>query len=246
MQAGLMQAGLMTRVWPLLLVSGVAAAEPRSFTHTFEYATLPSGDGEIEVWHREVIHDAGLERSETLDDQLQVGFGAADHVEVDVIGAVTDDGVAMHFAALRGELRGRIADRGELPVDIAIHAGAAKEFDERVYDAYARLVLARDFDRISVAATGQVLFRFGADSFAAKRQYDGAAGVTYEVAPRFHAGLEAWGFIDTDSNHLCSFELGPALAVRASQNLWVALSTGFGLTHDSNDFDGRLIIGFAR
>ncbi|HET9989718.1 MAG TPA: hypothetical protein VFQ65_14400, partial [Kofleriaceae bacterium] len=204
----------MVKAWPLLLVttaiSGVAAAEPRSFTHTFEYATLASGDSEVELWHREVIHDAGAAR-ETLDDELQVGFGAADHVEADVIAAVTDDGVAMHFAALRGELRGRIADRGELPVDVAIHAGAAKEFDERVYDAYARLVLARDFDRITVAATGQVLFRFGADSVAAKRQYDGAAGITYELAPRFHAGLEAWGTLDTDSNHVRSYELGPAL-----------------------------------
>ena len=241
-----MPAGLMMKAWPLLLVSGVAAAEPRSFTHTYEYPTLAADTADVQLWHRDVIRNAGVSGGESLEDELQVGFGVTDQIEADVIAAVTDDGVALAFASLRGEVRARLADRGELPIDFAVHAGGGKEYGDRIYDAYARLVLAHDFDRISLAATGQVLFRFGADAFVAKRQYDGAAGVTYEVAPRFHAGLEAWGTVDTDSAHHHSYELGPALAVRASQSLWIALSAGFGLTNDSDDFDGRLIIGLTR
>ena len=236
----------MKRWWPLLFVSSVAAAEPRSFTHTYEYPTLASDTTEIQLWHRDVIRDAGFSGGETLEDELQVGFGVADQIEADVIAAVSDDGIALTFTSLRGEVRARLADRGEMPIDFAVHAGGGKEFGGRVYDAYARLVLARDFDRISVAGTGQILFRFGADAPTAKREYDGAAGVTYELAPRLHAGLEAWGTVDTDSRHAHSYELGPALAVRASQNLWLALSAGFGLTAESNDFDGRLILGFTR
>jgi hypothetical protein len=241
-----MSAGLMKAVWTLLLVSSVAAADPRSFTHTFEYPTLAADSADVQLWHRDVIRDAGFSGGDSLEDELQVGFGVTDQIEADVIAAVTDDGVALTFASLRGEVRARLADRGELPIDFAVHAGLGKDYGDRIYDAYARLVLAHDFDRISVAATGQVLFRFGADAFTAKRQYDGAGGITYEVAPRFHAGLEAWGTVDTDSTHPHSYELGPALAVRASQNLWLAVSAGFGLTAESNDFDGRLILGFSR
>jgi hypothetical protein len=234
------------KVWPLLFVSGVAAAEPRSFTHAYEYPTLAADSTEIQLWHRDVIRDAGSSGGERLEDELQVGFGATDQIEADVIAAVADDGVALTFTSLRGEVRARLADRGELPIDLAVHAGGGKDFGGRIYDAYARLVLAHDFDRISVAATGQILFRLGTDAPVAKRQYDGAAGVTYELAPRFHAGLEMWGTVDTDSTHAHSYELGPALAMRASQNLWLAVSAGFGLTAESNDFDGRLILGFSR
>lgn len=246
MSAGLMSAGLMKPVWALLLVSSLAAAEPRSFTHTFEYPTLAADATDVQLWHRNVIRDAGVQGGESVEDELQVGFGVADQIEADVIAEVNGDGGSLTFTSLRGEVRARLADRGELPIDFAVHAGGGKEFDVRVYDAYARLVLAHDFDRISLAATGQVLFRLGADAPAAKRQYDGAAGITYEVAPRFHAGLEAWGTVDTDGRHTHSYELGPAVAVRASPNLWLALSAGFGLTAESNDFDGRLILGFAR
>jgi hypothetical protein len=237
-----MPAGLMLRAWPLALVtiaiSGVAAAEPRSFTHTYEYPTLAADATDVQLWHREVIADHG---KETLEDDLAIGFGAADHFEADLLAQVIDDGTGLRFGSLRGETRVRVADRGELPIDIGIHAGVGKEFDARIYDLYARLVLARDFDRLTIAATGQVLVHRGTDGEG--REYDAALGLTYELVPRFHLGLEGWAASDHDK---ASAGFGPALGFRASQQLWIAVMAGPAAYEDAWTLDGRIIIGFAR
>jgi hypothetical protein len=102
-------------------------------------------------------------------------------------------------------------------------------------------VLARDFDRLTIAATGQVLVHRGTDGEG--REYDGAAGLTYELAPRFHFGVEGWAASDHDKT---SAGFGPALGFRASQQLWIALMAGPAAYDDAWRFDGRIIIGFAR
>ena len=247
------------KVWRLALVAvvapvgaiggpSVAAAEPRSFTQTYEYPTLPEGESEVALWHRQA-YDAspasGPLDFEAVEDQLQLGYGITDHLEAALFTVFTQDSNhAFGFAALRGELHARLADRGVWPVDLVLHFAAAKQFDTRVDDLEARLVVARDFDRLTVAGDAVVTLHVGHEARDPKHTYGWAAGATYEVTPRFHAGIETWGTRADRSP--TTFELGPALAFQASPRLWIAVTGGLGITAAANDFDGRLIAGFAR
>jgi len=222
----------------VMLVSGVASAQPRDFTHTFEYPTLAAETTDVQLWHHELFESGG---KELLDDDLAIGFGVADHVEADLIAEVIDDGSGLRFGSLRGEARVRIADRGEAPVDVALHVGLGKEFGARIYDLYVRLVLARDVDRFTFAATGQALVHRGTDGEG--RAFEVAAGITYELVPRFHLGVEGWAATEPNKD---SGGVGPALAFIASPQLWIAVTAGAAYQDDVSGVDGRIIVGFTR
>ncbi|HEY0253489.1 MAG TPA: hypothetical protein VGC41_18270, partial [Kofleriaceae bacterium] len=210
-------------VWP-----AVAAAEPRAFTKTYEYATLPEGESEVALWH-EIDRDAWESSSrQELTERLQVSYGVLDHLEASLFAefAQTTD-QPFRFDDLRMQLRYRLADRGEWPVDVAIHVEGAKQFSVGEYDLRGELDLARDFGRITAAANGIANYPVGHDVHDADVTYAWAAGLSYELDPKLHVGAELFGnhFAGTTQN-----DLGPVIAVMPSRKLWLAVTAGFDLS----------------
>ncbi len=227
----------------LLLVSSVASAEPRAFTHAYEYPTLPEGDTEVALWHQQSrdVWDKGS--AQRFEEQLQLGFGVTEHLEAALFTVFTQaTNQDFAFSSLRGMLRYRLYDRGS-PVDAVIHVEGAKEFGDGVYHLSAQLDLSRDFDRLTVVANAIGVVAVGHDVPDAKLHLEWAAGATYELVAKLHAGVETWG---SQFDGLTRAELGPAIGVQASPKLWLALTAGFGLDHDSDALSGRLIVSFYR
>ncbi len=239
--------GQLTRLCAVVLVSSLGSslgsAEPRAFTHAYEYPTLPEGDTEVALWHQQSRDVWDQVSAQRFEQQLQLGFGVTDHLEAALFTVFTQaTNRDFAFSTLRGMLRYRLSDRGS-PVDVVVHVEGAKEFGEGVYDVSGELDLSRDFDRLTVVANALVVVALGHDVPDAKPHLAWAAGATYELVAKLHAGVEIWG---SRVDGVTRAELGPAVGVQASAKLWLALSAGFGLDHDSDALSGRLIVGFYR
>jgi hypothetical protein len=223
-----------------LLVSATAAASPRDFTHAYQYPTLPEGEGEVALWHGQTY----FRGAESVEDQLQIGFGVHEQLELSLFAAFGENtDSAFGFHELRGEARFRIADRGQLPVDVGVLVSAGRAFGTSSFPLEARLELARDFGRLELVANGSFVNLRGSDVTGPHVETLWAGGATYELAPWCHLGAETWGQYTSEGTLGWA---GPALGLVASPKLWFALSLGKGLTSTSEDFSGRLIVGFAR
>jgi hypothetical protein len=234
----------MKPAFALLLVSATAAAEPRSFTQTYEYPTLPEGEAEVGLWHAQSQTAWHAPKVQRFAEQLQINYGVTDRFEAalfTVFTQTTDQAFA--FDSLRAEGRYRFVDRGEWPVDVALHVEAAKQFDRSIYDLTGRLELARDFDRVTAAGNVILSRAVGHDADGAKLELGWAGGVTYEVVAKLHVGVETWG---SHSDGLTRTEVGPAIGVAPSSRLWLAVTAGFGVNDASDAFSGQLIVGLRR
>jgi hypothetical protein len=234
----------MKRAFALLLVSATAAAEPRSFTQTYEYSTLPEGDAEVDLWHAQSQTRWHAPMVQRFAEQLQINYGVTDRFEAALFTEFTQTtDQAFAFDSLRAEGRYRLVDRGEWPVDVALHVEAAKQFGRSIYDLTGRLELARDFDRVTAAANLILTRAVGHDADGATQELTWAGGVTYEVLAKLHVGVETWG---GHSDGLTRSEVGPAIGVVPSSRLWVAVTAGFGINNASDAFSGQLIVGLRR
>lgn len=229
-----------------LAASATAAhADLRSFTHTYEYATMPAGQTAIELWHTQSRATWDADSPQGFEERLELEHGLTDHWDMAfyTVFAQTSAGMfsePLHLSEIKLESRYRFAERGELPIDTLLYGEIAKEFGESVYELELKLVGARDFGDVTavVNAIGEV--KFGKDVDETELELGYAAGITYPVHPKFRIGAESWGTFEEDEAYISA---GPAVSYAGASNFWVTLTTGFGLTDEADAFDARAIFG---
>ncbi|MFT3699213.1 MAG: hypothetical protein QM831_39060 [Kofleriaceae bacterium] len=235
------------RAFLLVLIPAVAAAEPRSFGKTYEYATLPEGETEVSLWHG-LDRDAWESNSrQELQERLQIGFGVLDRLETSLFAEFSQaSDQDFRFDALRFQARIRAIDADQwekIGLGVVVHVEAAKQFSVGEYDLRGELDVTRAFDRILVAVNGIANYPVGHDVHDADVTYAWAGGVSYEVVTKLRIGAELFG------NHMpgtTQNDLGPVISVTPSRKLWLAVTAGFGLSDPSPAFAGQLIVGLAR
>lgn len=236
----------------LLGGAGTAAADRRSFTWTYEYTTTPERQTEVEL--------STLQRRATFDGdaspqgfalQLEIEHGITDRWDIalyHVFDQTTDGmggGTPFGLHEVKLETRYRVKERGELPVDVLLYGEVAKEFGAGVYEVEAKAILARDLGRATVAANliGEV--ELGNDVDEPELELGWAAGLTYEVSPRWKVGAETWGSFEAEEPDELGASAGPALSWAPSSRMWVSGTAGFGLTDEADAFSARVIIGLS-
>jgi hypothetical protein len=227
--------------------TSTAFADRRMFTATYEYKTVPEGHTALELWHIEDRATWKDDSPHAMEEILELEHGLTDHWDAALytvftqVGAV-DPLVAQPFSLheLKVESRYRFADRGELPVDIMAYGEVAREFGGGVYEVEAKAILARDFDKLTLAANLIAEIAFGSDVPETELELGWAAGATYEVHPKLNLGVETYGAIEEDE---VAASIGPAIAVAPSGNFWFTFTAGFGLTDEAPKLSGRLIVG---
>jgi hypothetical protein len=231
------------------LTSSLAYADRRSFTYTYEYATAPKGQTEVEVWHTQSRDTWKSSSPQRFEQILEIEHGITDRWDAAMYTvfkqvASPDAAQARSFGldAVKLESRYRFAERGEWPVDTVAYFEVAKDFGKGVYELEAKAIAARDFDRLTVAANliGEV--EVGRDVAETELELGFAAGATYELSPALRLGAETWGGYGEGETRVA---IGPALSLAPSSRFWFALTTGFGVTEISDKLTGRLIMGFA-
>ena len=242
----------------VLASSSIARADRKSFAHTYEYATLPEGQTEIELWHSQMRDTWDASSPQRFEEKLEIEHGITDHWDMAMYTifhqtAANDPTVAepLGLDAVHLETRYRIADRGELPVDTVLYLELAKDFGQSVYEIESKLIVARDFDRVTAALNVIDELSLGNDVDASPQNELGFAfGVTYEVSPRVRIGAETWGMHGGGETRVSA---GPALALAPSSKFWLVATAGFGLATESEAdvdqdlaaFSGRIVMGFS-
>ena len=231
----------------LLLAPAVAHADRKSFAYTYEYATLPEGQTEVELWHTQWRDTWDKSTAQHLEEKLEVEHGITDNwdaamytIFTQVAGGGGEPGQAFGLDAISFETRYRFADRGQWPVDTVAYLEVSKDFGKGIYELEGKAILARDFDRVTVAANliGEVAL--GHDVPDPELALGWATGATYEATPKVHLGAETWGTYE-DSKLAAS--IGPAIGLAPSSKLWLVVNAGFGLGDPAPAFSGRIVMG---
>jgi hypothetical protein len=233
-------------------VGGNASADRRAFGFTYEYTTQGEGQVELELWNTQTREGLGDEGGfSTTEQQLEIEYGVTDKTSVSVY-QVFDQatGTGLRFAATKLELRHRIAERGEWPVDIALYGAVAKPWGEAAVDFEPKLILARDFGAVTLAVNvnGEIELAeerdaAGEKSIETELVPGWAAGLTYEVVPQLKIGAETWGARRPEGDEKQVYAwAGPAVSWAPSTKFWMTGVAGFALNDRSEDLVARLLV----
>jgi hypothetical protein len=192
-----------------LLASGTATANPRPLPFTYPYETLADGAVEAELYTdmtplRVQADPADASKGRLWEPyyklQTELEFGLSDRWELglyQVFEAAPQDGGsnAFSFDGMKARIRTRLAEAGELPVDIGLYLEVADLHDE--LELEEKLLLSRRFGHLRVMSNLWVEQEL-------RRPFDGDAnrelafiinptlGATYQVATRIQLGVEYW------------------------------------------------------
>ena len=226
--------------------AGVARADLRSFTYTYEYSTVPEGKTALELWHTQGRQTWDKNSAQFYEQILEVEHGITDHWDIafyTVFDQTAGGGTLMsepfHLGELKVETRYRFADRGEWPVDTLAYFEVSKAFGESLYELEGKVIVARDFDKLLVAANAITEIQLGRDAMETEPELGFAVGATYSAHPKVRIGAETWGAVEEEELKLA---VGPAVSLAPSPNFWVALTAGFGIS-EADKFSVRGIIG---
>lgn len=234
------------------VLAGPARADRKSFAYTYEYATLPEGQTEVELWHTEARDTWDAKTAERFEEKVEIEHGITDHWDMSmytVLTQVSGGGVDEPLAldAVRFESRYRFAERGELPVDTVAYAEVAKDFGKSLYELEGKLIFARDFERVTAAANVIVETAVGNDVPSSTLELGWAGGLTYELTPKLRLGAETWGGHEDGATR---WAVGPALSLAPSSKFWLVATAGFSLADhaEADDYAGaafsaRVIMG---
>lgn len=228
-------------------LTGVAHADLRSFTQTYEYSTMPEGKTSLELWHTQGRSTWDADTAQSFEQVLEIEHGITDRwllsfytifSQVSSSDAMTSE--PFHFSEAKIETRYRLKDRGEWPVDVALYGEGVKAFGESLYELEGKLILQRDFGKVTVAVNPIVAIKFGKDAAETEPELGWAIGGMYQAHPKVRVGVETWGELEEDE---VGAAIGPALSLAPAGNFWIAITAGFGLTDEADAFSGRAIIG---
>jgi hypothetical protein len=184
------------------LAPGTARANPRPLPFTYQSETLPKGAVEMEQFVDLVpVRVQGSNGPQwLLASQYQTEFevGLTDRLELSLYVTYVpqpSSNVASAVPALtegngvKQRLRYRLADPGAWPVDVALYGEVSE--NEREIELEAKIILQRRVGRV----------RFITNLWAEREFYltgdrewvlNPTVGVTAELTPRYHLGLEGW------------------------------------------------------
>ncbi len=242
-----------------LLAAATASATPQPLPFTYVYETLPKGTLELEQYAdytpirvENTVTGASMIYGAS-QFQTEFEYGISDRLELGLyvtIAPATDAQAALvppltEGTGIKERLRLRLAEEGQWPVDVGLYGELVE--NERELELEAKVILQRRIGDLRIVA-----------NLWAEREYENfdvhqgdwvlnpTLGLTYQVTPVFHPGVEGWMRAEyPDSNpHPRPFNLGPQVYVGPTMmfdfgNFW--WSTGVYLrATDANRplFDG--------
>lgn len=233
-------------------MAGSARADRRAFSFTYEYPTQPQGQIELELWNTQTREGLGDDGGvSTAEQQLEVEYGITDKTSISLYQTVAQaTGTGLHYAATKAELRHRLAERGEWPVDVSLYAEVAKVWGAAEVEVEPKLIVARDFGPVTLAinAIGEVELEqevgaSGDKEIEARFVPGWAVGLSYDVVPQLKVGAETWGQREPDGDKKVVYAwAGPAASWAPSTRFWVTGTCGLGLTDRSDDLVVRLLL----
>lgn len=227
----------------VLTLSSTASANPHPLPFSYPYQTLPTGKVEVEEIADLVPMRVAREKEDGTRDavtalrsrlQTEVELGITDRLELGLYMSfrqgATADTPALRFEGLKQRLRYRIAEEGDLPVDLGLYFEVAEFYNE--VELEQKLLLSRRFGYLTVVANLWVEQEYYFQDDDWKLIYNPTAGVVYELSPSFMLGLEYWargrfddasGAASEDNPSGTRHYAGPTFLLQSGEAWW---STG--------------------
>jgi hypothetical protein len=187
----------------LTLLAATASANPRPLPFTYTYETLAQGDTEVEQYFdfvplRGVDPTTGSHRwYGATQFQTEVEYGLTNRLELALYAvlapspgdSLTQTASLTETTGVKQRLRYRIAEQGQLPVDIGLYAELVE--NTRELEIEGKLVLVKRFGDLRIATNLWFETEF---YFKGERELvlNPTLGITYQVTPSFHVGLDSW------------------------------------------------------
>lgn len=223
----------------LLLAASSAEADRRKYTFTYQFATMPAGETEFEFYQT-----ARLSQTTNWEFRFEVEHGLTDRWDFSVYQIFAQkEGGSLVWDAVQMRTRYKLAPAGVLPVDPLIYLEYNRKLDlKRQNKLEAKLILARDFDRLNIAvnplyelffAPGDPVHEIGLD-----------AGLSFEVSYRLVFGVETIvrrEFLKTERDETAAY-VGPSVSLAHGENYY-NFGYVWGLTDDSDDARFRFLMG---
>ena len=210
----------------LLLASATASATPQPLPFTYVYETLPKGSLELEQYAD--YTPIRVEGSNTqpvtygaTQFQTEFEYGISDRLELGLyvtIAPASSQSSQTYVAippltegtGIKERLRLRLAEEGEWPLDVGLYGELVE--NERELELEAKIILQRRIGDLKIVANlwGEREYE-NFDSHQGDWVINPTLGLTYQVTPVFHPGIEGWMRAEfPDSNpHPRPFNLGP-------------------------------------
>jgi hypothetical protein len=223
-----------------------ARANPRPLPYSYPYETLPAEEAELEQYVdltpvRIVDPEDATGNSRIWDQQyrLQTEFeyGITDRLELGLYLVLANEaGGPLAFDGIKQRLRLRLADEGALPLDIGLYGEIAEFHDELEFEE--KLILSKRFGTLRLMTN--LWFEESLEHYegAPEATFHPTLGITDQITPVFHVGLEYWGqtkFENESSDPVKHFNdgfhhyVGPAVSLQFGKLWW---STGAYLRLD--------------
>ncbi|MHB8843835.1 MAG: hypothetical protein ACYC7L_03725 [Nitrospirota bacterium] len=211
-----------------------ARADQRNYVWTYEYGTVAKGNAEIEFYQTAVTKDKDVRSASDWTQQLELEYGITDHLDAGIYQVYEQaaDSGAMTYGGFKLKARYRVAEKNELPLDVLFYAEHSESTTgENAFEG--KVVLAKDIGRVNFAYN-QIFERTYS---AGKGEHEYAAGVSYELAPWIHLGIESKGSFTEGE-----FAAGPTIAWIGNR-IWANLGAQYGLNSKTNDREVRFLLG---
>ncbi len=224
------------------LVAASAGATPRTLPFTYPYETLPEGSAEIEhfidsTWVRiprtTDPADTRTSFAPNFEHNTEFEYGVTDHLEIAAYLTWTQSAATeptLTFEGTKYRARYRVAEEGELPVDLAFYLEGAIFHDE--YELEEKVILSKRFGNLHVMTNLWVEQEWerGADGFERHFIINPTIGATYQISPNVHFGGEYWargslstsaaaGSVDEFNQQVHHF-VGPAVSLTFGKFWW--------------------------
>ena len=227
-------------------ISGTAAANPRPLPFTYPYATLPEGSLELELYSDVTPLRVHVDPADPAQGRLwepryqlqnEIEYGISDRWEVgfyQVFEANPSDGGenGLLFDGLKFRLRTRLANAGDLPVDVGLYFELETMHDELSFEG--KVNLERDIGHLRLMTNlwveESIVRPLDTTEHGREAVFiiNPTLGATYELSGRANIGAEYWARgqlspsgedVERENSKVQHF-LGPALHVNFGKLWW--------------------------
>ncbi|MGB8931022.1 MAG: hypothetical protein WCC48_07210 [Anaeromyxobacteraceae bacterium] len=229
------------------LLTTAARADERPFAFTYEARTEAPGETELELYETFYAPHAGGRDARYNVHQLELGRGLTERIDValySVFQTTRSDSFRLDALKLRG--RYWLLKDGEAPVHVVLYLEGEKAVDDRTWALEEKVILGRDFGRLSFAVNLVTEQEFPGGG-EIEQKYGWSGGVAAKVADGFKVGVESVGAVKDGTTKSW---LGPSalvalpfLARGPFMSAWLTMGVGFGLNANSDDVRARALVG---
>ncbi len=220
----------------------------RDYLVSQQYYTAKRGEFEVELFNDIIFPETKDDGTYNSKHQVELEYGLTDHLQLAYYEVYTwDRAKDWERDRFKIELKVRLAEAGQWPVDVALYTEYENpdgHRDRRGDVLENKVILSKDVGAWNLI--GNVIFKEDLNRHS-NWLFGYTAGVSYAVRPAIRLGLEVKASLGESGEFLRNLDarellLVPGIYANLSRHVRVLAGLGFGLTRGSDDLQLKSIV----